>query len=372
MAVRESPHAHGTVGPDAVGRRIVELAPEDPRWQSYVSRSADALPYHYPAWSAVLHETFGFRPATLGCTDPAGQVTGILPLVEKRSLLTGLHLTSLPCSPSAGPVADDLASTRALLASAAARVDGSAARWLQVKVMSSALRSPVDGFSHVVWDPTYVLDLPADPAQLRFRNPRNHAAVMRLIRQADRQDVIVREASSLRDVRRWYGLYLETVRAHGVPPRPFRLFEAMWQMLAPEDRRLLLAEKHIGGKTVLLGGCFYLCAGQTMVFAFNGRDRTKPHLRANEALHWRAITDACAAGFGRYDFGEPCNSGLQRFKEKWGTRPVGIYRYQYPRRRELERGALGPGSLRNTAERAWRHVPLPVTSRLGGWIYRHL
>jgi hypothetical protein len=261
---------------------------------------------------------------------------------------------------------------QALLRGAAARVDGSAARWLQVKVMSSVLSDPVDGFSQVAWDPTYLMDLPADPSQLKFRNARNHATIMRLVRQADRQGVIVREASSLADVRRWYRLYLETVRAHAIPPRPFRLFEAIWQVLAPEDRRLLLAEKHFGEKTELLAGCFYLSMGSTIVFAFNGRDRSQLHLRPNEAIHWKAITDACAAGFSRYDFGEPCNGGLKRFKEKWGARPVGVYRYQYPQRRELERGVLGPGPLRDSAQWAWRRVPLPVTSWLSGWIYRHL
>lgn len=371
MAVREHSDPAGL---SSAGLRVVELRPGDLRWQRYVSKHAEALPYHYPRWSQVLQETFGYRPAALGCVTDSGQLTGVLPLMEKRSLLAGVYLSSLPCTPFAGPCADDPASTRILLAGAAERVDSSSARWLQVKSVGSALGGPIAGFSQVAWDPSYVLDLPANASLIRLGNSRNHGNVLRLIRSARRQGVTVREATSLQDVRRWYRLYLETVRYHAIPPRPFRLFEVMWQVLEPQSRRLLLAENRAGGHAELLAGCLFLFGSRTVACGFNGRDRSQLGLRPNEAIHWKAINDACVAGLSRYDFGEvePGNHGLARFKRKWGAYPVETCRSQYPPRRELERGLLGPSKFRTIAQRAWRRMPLPATGCLGGWIYRHL
>lgn len=354
--------------------RIIKLAPDDPRWDAYVSGRADALPFHLPGWSLVLQEGYGFRPAALACMNQAGQITGILPLMVKKSLRSGVHLSSLPTIHAAGPCADDDVSIRALLRGAAARVDDSAARWLQVMTLNTTFSEPVDHFSRIPLLATHMIDLPADPRLIRFGDSRNHATVMRMIRQADRHGVIVREATSLGDLRRWYRLYLHTMHAHSTPPRSFRLFESIWQVLAPQHRRLLLAEKTVGSRTELLAGCLFLLGGQTVTFLFNGRDPRQLHLRPNEAIHWRAITEACAAGFRWYDMGTvmPGNQGLQRFKEKWGAQPAGIYRYRYPQLPEQEYGIVGEDALRRRVERAWRWVPLPATPWLGGWIYRHI
>ena len=336
---------------------------------------ADALPYHHPAWSEVLRETFGYRLAAVGCTDATGQLTGVLPLAEKKSLLAGRHLSSLPNTPTAGPLAADRGSLAALLSGAAARVDQSAASWLQLKVEGPAIDGLADGFSGGIWGPTYVLQLPASAGQLRFGGSRNNSAIRRNVGKAARLGVRVREASSVGDVRRWYRLYLVTMRGHGIPPRPLRLFEVVWDILVPLGMaRLLLAERSAGGAPRLLAGCLFLAHNDTVIYAFNGRDPAELGYRPNDAIHWRAITDACQAGYRHYDLGEDSgrNTGLVRFKEKWGAVPVDLYRYQYPRHREVERGALAPGTFRRAAESVWRRLPLPATAALGGWIYGHL
>jgi hypothetical protein len=74
---------------------VIDLSPEDTRWADFVAGQPGALPYHHPAWSQVLRETFGYRLAALGCTDATGRLTGVLPLVERKSLMAGMHLSLL-------------------------------------------------------------------------------------------------------------------------------------------------------------------------------------------------------------------------------------------------------------------------------------
>jgi hypothetical protein len=363
--------------PDLVTDRlqVFALSQDDARWAAFAASQDDALPYHHPAWSRMLCTAYPYTPAALGCAGPDGRLTGVLPLVRKRSLLAGVHLTSLPNTPVAGPLAADEASLRALLGAAAARVDQSGARWLQLKVAGTAPDGLVPGLGRLTWDPAYVTDLPADPGQLRFGSSRNHSAIQRAVRKAARQGVVVRDATSAADVRRWYPLYSRTMREHAAPPRPLRQFEAMWSELAPAGMlRLLLAERQAGGRTELLAGSVFLQFGQTICYAFNGRDPAQLSLRPNDAIHWTAISEGCAAGYRRYDFGEVASgdAGLTRFKQKWGAVPVPLYRYHYPRQREVERGALQAGPARRAAESAWRHLPIPVTEALGGWMCTRL
>jgi Acetyltransferase (GNAT) domain len=361
--------------PSGLGLQTFDLEPADPRWAEFAASHPQALPYHDPSWLRVLREAFGYRNATVGCADGAGRLCGILPLVEKKSILAGLRLSSLPNTPVAGPLASDENSLRALLSAATDRVDAGRMRGLQLKVSGRGLDALMDGFSRQDWDPAYVLDLPDTPEGLRFGNSRHHSAIARAVRKAGRLGVAVRPASSLADVRRWYRLYLETMRAHAVPPRPLQLFEVMWDLLAPPDRlRLLLAERQSGGQVQLLAGSLFLMHGQTVVFAFNGRDGGQLQFRPNDAIHWTAITEACAYGFRRYDFGEvtEANTGLLAFKEKWGAKPVPLCRYYYPQQPRMERGILASGSLQRTQEYAWRLLPSAMTARMGRWVYRRL
>lgn len=279
---------------------VIDLGPEDRRWGDFVAGQPGALPYHHPAWSHVLRETFGYRLAALGCTDATGRLTGVLPLAEKKGLLAGVHLSSLPNTHTAGPLAVDRASLGALLSGAAARVDHSTASWLQLRIEGPALDGLTGGFSGGTWLPSYVLDLPADPEQLRFgssrHNSRRNAAVRRNVRKAARLGVVVREASSFGDVRRWYRLYLVMMRAHGIPPRPLRLFEVIWDILTPLGMaRLLLAERSNGGPPQLLACFVFLAYNGVVYFAFHGQDPTQLEFRPNDAIHWSAITEACQA-----------------------------------------------------------------------------
>lgn len=354
---------------------VIDLKPGDPRWERFVASQSAALPYHHPAWSAVLAETFGYRLAAAGCLDVAGRLTGVLPLMEKKSLLAGRYLASLPNTPTAGPLAADRDSLAALLRGAMERVDHSSASWLQLKAEDPAMDRLVPGFSGGSRDPTYVLNLPDDPEQLRFGNSRHHTAIRRNVRQAARSGVTVREASSASDVRRWYRLYLATMRAHATPPRPLRLFEVIWDILVPLDlARWLLAERSEGGRTRLLAGSLFLASSGTVVYAFNGRDRAQLQYRPNDAIHWRAITDACQAGQRSYDFGEVSrgNEGLARFKEKWGAAPVDLYRYSYPRWQDPEQGPLSSRPVRWASGQVWGRLPLSATAALGGWVYGRL
>jgi lipid II:glycine glycyltransferase (peptidoglycan interpeptide bridge formation enzyme) len=213
--------------------------------------------------------------------------------------------------------------------------------------------------------------LPERPGDLRFGSARNHAAVMRAVRKAEAMGVRVRRAETTRELRHWYRLYLEVMRHHSVPPRPYRFFAAMWEELAAKGMlRLLLAEAPAGARRRIVAGSIFLMSGHTVVFAMNGRRGEDLAVRPNEAIHWRAIHDATSEGYRRYDLGEvePGHEGLERFKRKWGAEPRPLHRLYVPPlpdARAVTDERRSPGAL-------WQRLPLTATAAAGGLLYRFI
>jgi hypothetical protein len=241
----------------------------------------------------------------------------------------------------------------------------------------------VDGVVGTPWELTYGLELPGEPEQLRFGNSRNHARIKWAVNKATRLGVHVRPAEAEDELQAWYQLYLDTMRWHSVPPRPYRFFKVIWDLLEPQGlMRLLLAEQHEAGRNKLLAGSIFLMFGKTVFYAFNGRRREDLALRPNDAIQWQAIYDACREGFCRYDFGEvvETNQGLAEFKSKWGAKQSGLYKYSYPAPStlghdipKLDHNIPKLGAYpRQLANAAWRRLPLRVTAQLGDWIYSYL
>ena len=356
--------------------RIVEIDPlRDPRWDAFVRSRPDRLVFHHAAWLDVLQRGYRRAPACLACQGQKGELLGVLPLCEAPGLLSGRRLVSLPHTPIAGPLSSGGAVTTALLEAAVDRAAATGAS-LQVKAGRAELAGLPAGLVGEAWSTTYVRELPGPGEQLRFGASRNHARLKWAMNKALREGVTAREASSEDDLRAWYRIYLATMRYHAVPPRPLAFFEALWTSLRPDGlMRLLLAERREAAGTRLIAGSIFLTAGATVFYAFNGCRRSDFDLRPNYLIQWRALEDACEAGYRWYDFGEadPGQEGLATFKRKWGTRACALHRYYFPAGRELERGILREGGkARQLAGAAWRRLPLGATARLGEWIYRYL
>lgn len=364
--------------------RVIQVSPaEDGRWDAYVERHPAAVVYHHSGWLRSLSIESNQPVIALASETEDGELRGILSLMRTRGLpfteggALGPRLSSLPRSPVAGPLADD-DGVLADLVSAAHAHAGPRER-LQLKTTTPIGESLREAMAVMLWRPTYVVDLPDRPDDLRFGSSRNHGAVMRSVRKAERLGVTVRVADDEGDLRAWYRLYLDLCRHRAQPPRPFRFFQSLWILMRPRGlMRLLVAEApRAGGRREIIAGNVLLALGGTVSYAFNGRLPSALSSRPNELLQWRAMRDAIEAGHRRYDLGEVAedNAGLARFKEKWGARTEGTYRYHAPPLstdhagyRSFERAS----AMTRLAMAAWRHVPLPLTRLAGEGIHRLL
>lgn len=179
---------------------------------------------------------------------------------------------------------------------------------------------------------TLVLDLQCGESELLGQM----AGSERKIRKAEREGVIVSEASSPSDIDAFCRLSAQTsarVRARtAYTDFPPLFFHAMHRELAPVG----VARFYIGWyEGEPLATCLFLCSPTTMLYYLGGstRHRELTAKQAPAAVFWHAIRHARRLGMSRFDLGgctptsdpEDPRYGVYAFKKRWGGRLETFY-----------------------------------------------
>jgi hypothetical protein len=379
-------HGRNTVAPGLAGFAAsggeLAVAPidpvADPRWDAFVREHPDAGPYHLGAWAQILRAAYGFKPAYLALESAAGDLVGGLPLMRTRGLVTGSRIRSLPVVPAAGPLAPHADGTRALLEAGCRLADGGRTRVWTLHARAGGYEDLVPDLRPVPKYPTWILELPPDPDELRRGWKKTSNNLWRSLRKADRAGVSVREGRSEADLRAFYALYLRTMRRRRALPRAYRQLREDRRLLGPDGTFRLFVAEHEGD--VVAAGVYH-ALGEAVDLLYNGSDDSRLDVRPNHALYWHVIAWAAEAGYPRVDFGfARRETSLARFKAQWGGREVPEFRYDYVPGAPDEAGAASGGAPRalqgrgrqGPLERVWPHVPLPATRLAATIAYRYL
>ncbi|MGN6332912.1 MAG: lipid II:glycine glycyltransferase FemX [Motilibacteraceae bacterium] len=160
-------------------------------------------------------------------------------------------------------------------------------------------RPPDEGAGFSAGQPRYVFQLP-----LAGRTPEDVLAGFnqlwrRNIKKADKGGVVVREGA-FEDLPAFHALYVHTAERDQFIPRPLGYFQRMWKAMRAEDPqrlRLYLAE-HEGE---VLAATTMVTVGQHAWYSYGASASHKRELRPSNAVQWRMIQDAMAAGCSVYD-----------------------------------------------------------------------
>ncbi|MEM9232618.1 MAG: peptidoglycan bridge formation protein FemAB, partial [Pseudomonadota bacterium] len=101
-----------------------------PRWDAYVQNHGQF--YHRAGWGQAVREVYGHDPVFL-MAEQGGEITGILPLIDRRSRLFGRALISVGFTVGGGVVANDASSRQALLVEALKQGDARASDYVELR-----------------------------------------------------------------------------------------------------------------------------------------------------------------------------------------------------------------------------------------------
>jgi lipid II:glycine glycyltransferase (peptidoglycan interpeptide bridge formation enzyme) len=110
-------------------------------------------------------------------------------------------------------------------------------------------------------------------------------------------DVIVGGRADLAD---FHAIYVETANRDGFTPRPHGYFETMFDALNAEDadRMRLYLARHEGD---LVAATTMIRVGRHAWYSYGASTTTKREVRGSNAIQWKMIRDALAAGATVYD-----------------------------------------------------------------------
>ncbi len=150
----------------------------------------------------------------------------------------------------------------------------------------------------------------------------------RNIKKAAKAGVEVTEGG-LDDFADFHRIYTETAARDGFTPRSLEYFTHMYQVMRAEDPgriRLYLA-KHSGD---LIAATTWVRVGRHAWYSYGASTSAKREMRGSNAIQWRMINDALAAGCSVYDLrgvtdgigADDAEAGLIQFKVGTGGKIV--------------------------------------------------
>jgi FemAB-related protein (PEP-CTERM system-associated) len=330
-------------------------------WDAFVDAHPASTIYHTTVWAEVAAQTFGHSVWRLAERDSNGCIVGVLPLFGVRTL-SGRALVSVPLRDRGGMLASCDETRTRLLQTAMNLVRSERFSSLEIRDGDGCPADLVSAglFAHVPGRVISVLDLASDEESMWTAIDKGEARTA--VRKAERSGLTARFGTA-DDNRAFYRLFLRTRRRLGVPPYPFRLFEAIATHLMRHGKALLAV---IELESRVVAAAWAFVHGSTMIYAYGASDETALPLRPNDLLIWTLIRNAIERRLRMLDFGgdQHNQASLIRFKRKWGSRPVALSTWTYTANGRTPTHWCGENAAVDLARAVFRLLPMPVFRKL--------
>ena len=328
------------------------------RWDAFVLACPQATFFHRAGWQGEIGQVFK-HPTYFLYAETDGQISGVLPLAQVKSLLFGHALVSLPFVAYGGVASSDAAAAAALEAEAQKIAQTLGVEHLELRHIER---------HHDDW--------PLQDLYVTFRKqirPDDEANMLAIPRK---QRAMVRKGikNDLRSeidpgVERFFALFAENVHRHGTPAMPKRWFQALRDTFGDDCEVLTVVGP--GGRPLSSVMSFYF-RGEVLAY-YAGDDESARHLAANDFKYWELMRRACARGCTVFDYGRSkVGTGQFAFKKNWGFEPTPLH-YEY---RLYKRDAVPQNNPNNPKYKlmieGWRRLPIGVANWLGPFIVRNL
>lgn len=338
----------------------IDTADDRHEWNSFVERN-DGPVYAHWGWSEAVASYGHDRWHLVARDKDTGTITAGVPLYHVTSRLFGAQLLSPAFAERGAVVADDSAHSvdaeRALLDQSKRLADELDVDFLSLR---GARRSAFDDFD--VENQYVTFQVAVGRGREAVWDDVSESRQRQIDQAAGNDSLEFRVGDSRDDLRRYYRLYLETMRGHGSPPHSFEFFRTLWDHLH-EAGNLRLGMILIDDS--LINGMIDLSIGSRVYQWGVVNDYERRDLNGGSLLLWKSLEWAADNGYDTYEFGRTREgSGVYMFKKSYGGSKVWYDDLQYfpNNRAELPDPE---GSKYELATEVWKRLPLSVVRVVG-------
>lgn len=333
---------------------VATYSGDERAWDEFVAATPGSVFFQRTGWRRVLVAEFGFESFDL-VARRAGQIVGVLSLCRVGSGRRGV-LLSQPFAVEAGACAADADTAMALTDAAVRLALDLGAAYVELRDgWRSAEFESVDG-SQAVFRST----LPSSDEEHWNLLPRRRRNAIRRARDLGL-------TTGVCDVETFHDLYARSVRRLGSPTFAPTYFRRLLAAFA-DDAVVLGIEADGEPVAAVLSFCH---RGVVLPYYAGGSGKSAG-VPAHDLMYWELMCLARRRGLVGFDFGRSrVGSGAHEYKRLWGFEPQPLIYRRRAVAGPLPAVSVGGGAI-DSARKAWRYVPLPLTKWIGPWLMRRV
>jgi FemAB-related protein (PEP-CTERM system-associated) len=328
------------------------------RWDAFVEKTDQATFFHKAGWKEVIEKAFGHKTFFL-YVEKEGEITGILPLVQIKSLLFGNSLCSMAFCVYGGVVADDEDSIAQLNNKASELAEQLGVDYLEMR--NRELKSPERPCKELYV--TFRKEIVADAEKNMQAIPRKQRAMIR-------KGIKAGLSSSVdQNIDRFYQAYSESVRNLGTPVFAKKYFKILKNVFKDQCEILTVVDKN----NQLIGSVMSFYFKDEILPYYGGGTVLARAKQGNDFMYWQVMCRAADKGIKLFDFGRSKEgTGSYRFKKHWGFEPEPLYYEFYLVNTDSvpDINPLNPKYQMFIA--AWKRLPLRLSQIVGPWLSKDL
>jgi hypothetical protein len=294
------------------------------------------------------------------------QIVAGLPIYSVKSWLLGNRLVCVPFAAWCDPLASNEHELGMLLRAAEEMESENSARFTEARVRHTAELVRAGGLipSHRWLHHCVALDRPRE----ELWRGLSRTAVRQLVRSAEKSGVVVTREEGPEAVADFHRMLSGTRRRLGLPPIPFRFFQALQQHLKSDGYALLLARQ----AGVLQGGVLATKSKNSFHLEYAAVASEQMVKGTMQLLYWRAMEMAHGEGCGEFSFGrtDSNNTGLVAYKRHWGCVEEHLWEFR-THAKPFSDSETREGFTTRLAKALFRKMPAPLLQFAGEFIYRH-
>jgi hypothetical protein len=332
-----------------------------PDWDAQVAAHPQSTVFHGSAWARVLRDTYGHRPYYFARFE-GRRLTGMLPVMEVSSWLTGRRGVSLPFTDFCPALQGADRNEQNLYEKAMECGRQRGWKFLECRGFNGVWEGSRPSLSFC----GHKVDLGAGQEKL-FEGMES--SVRRGVRKAERTGVTIDFDSGVESMRTFFKLHCGTRRRHGLPPQPWRFFLNIQRRLLGAGQGFIATARL---KSLPLAAAVFFHDGRQALYKFGASDYAFQHMRPNNLVMWAAMKRCAERGLAVLHLGRSSisNEGLRRFKLGLGAEEEEIRyaKYDFAAKqfvRDVDR-------VEGWFNQVFARLPLPVLRLSGAILYQHL
>lgn len=340
-------------------KTLSERIDEHTRWDQFVEKCKLGTFFHLSGWKRVIEKVYKHNGHYL-YAEKDGEIVGVLPLVEQKSILFGHALISTPFCVYGGVASDDEEVMLFLEQQAIEKAHSLGVDYLELRYPFERNNPKlIEKCAHS----SFGCEIAEDDEKILAGIKKKQRAVVRHSLKNELSWRIDGDAATAYDV------YSESVRNLGTPVFPKQYFNALVEEFGHNCDVLTVEHE---GKAVSSVLSFYY-KDHVLPF-YGGGLHSARALKSNDFMYYQLMCNAKAKRQSTFfDFGRSKNdSGAFKYKRTWGMEPVALhYHFHLVKAEELPN--LSPNNPKyQIFIKMWQKLPVTLSRMIGPFLSKYL